>query len=232
MIWAFVGFLVVYGNVKAAVPEASPEGSRGGVVAGLALIGLLAGWGRALGLTTAEVGLRLDDRRAVVRSLGWGALVGALCGGATVVAAALGAVPADRPEASVEPAGLMRRVMLLLPVDTVVPEELAFRGLLLGWLLRANGLDAGSGAGRRWRVARAVLVAAVPFVLWHLTIAVREMSEFRLGEFLIKLVGYYAGGVLFGYLRVATGYLAGSVVAHWLFNALSMVGVRAAAGGG
>jgi membrane protease YdiL (CAAX protease family) len=69
-------------------------------------------------------------------------------------------------------------------------------------------------------------------VLWHLAIALREMSDFRLGEFLLKLVGYYVGGVVFGYLRVATGHLAGSVVAHWLFNGLSMVGVRAAVGGG
>ena len=229
MIWAFVAFLVVYGNVKAIVVDPSPVGSWGGVLAGLALVGLLAGWGRALGLTASEMGITLNDRPAVARSVGWGVVAGVLCGGATVVAAALGAVPPDRPEASADPGGLLRRVLLLLPFDTVLPEEVAFRGVLLGWLLRAGGSNARGTQDSRTRVARAALVAAVPFVLWHLAIAVREMSEFRLGEFLVKLVGYYAGGVLFGYLRVATGHLAGSGVAHWLFNGLSMVGVRAVA---
>jgi membrane protease YdiL (CAAX protease family) len=230
MIWAFVAFLVVYGNVKAAVLDPSPEGSRGGVLAGLALVGLLAGWGRALGLSTAEVGIALDDRRVVVRNLGWGALAGVLCGGAIVITAALGAVPPDRPEVSTEWSALLRRVLVFLPFDTVVPEELAFRGVLLGWLLRAGAPEGRGEKHCRARVGWAVLVAAVPFMLWHLTIAVREMSEFRLGELLVKLGGYYVGGVVFGYLRVATGHLAGSAVAHWLFNGLSMMGVRASLG--
>jgi uncharacterized protein len=130
----------------------------------------------------------------------------------------------------VEWSALLRRVMVFVPFDTVLPEELAFRGLLLGWLLRAGAPEGGGQEDCRARVGWAVLVAAVPFVLWHLAIAVREMSELRLGELLVKLGGYYVGGVLFGYLRVATGHLAGSMVAHWLFNALGMVGVRAAAG--
>jgi membrane protease YdiL (CAAX protease family) len=112
----------------------------------------------------------------------------------------------------------------------VLPEELAFRGVLLGWLLRVHGPGAGSRESDQRRVGRAVLVAAVPFVLWHLAIAVREMSEFRLDELVVKMGGYYVGGVLFGYLRVATGHLAGSAVAHWLFNGLSMMGVRASLG--
>ena len=37
----------------------------------------------------------------------------------------------------------------------------------------------------------------------------------------------FVGGILFAALRLATGHLAGSIVAHWAFNAALLVGLNA-----
>jgi membrane protease YdiL (CAAX protease family) len=180
----------------------------------------------------------------------WGLALGAI----PVAAAALRLLPADRPEGQLSRPALRRRLLAYLPLDTVLPEELAFRGLLLAWLLRAWGLHPRRPLAKppapplarsqrpthpdspppvlpwlRHPATRAVLLAALPFTLWHLEIARREMPTFRARELAGKLAAYYAGGVVFGYLRVTTGHLAGSLAAHWLFNALAMLAARAAA---
>ncbi|HZS00696.1 MAG TPA: CPBP family glutamic-type intramembrane protease [Chloroflexota bacterium] len=250
MILIYVGLLIAYGNGKTRALGASPAGSLRGVGAGLALVGAVVLWSRADGLSLGDLGLA-GGCGAARRSLRAGALWGLALGAVPLAAAALGLLPADRPEGQVGRRALRRRLLAYLPLDTVLPEELAFRGLLLAWLLRARGLalhrslaqtppvpgqwPARPGllpaalAWLRHPAAGAVLLAALPFTLWHLEIARGEMPTFRLPELAGKLIAYYLGGVLFGYLRVATGHLAGSLAAHWLFNALAMLAARAAA---
>jgi membrane protease YdiL (CAAX protease family) len=254
---AYAAFLVAFGNAKAILLGPSPAGSLTGVGAGLLLSGVVVAWSRAARLGPAELGVAVHPPSAAGRSLRAGLLWGLGLGAVPLAAAYLDLLPSDRPEAEVPWPDLARRIALYLPLDTVLPEELAFRGLLLGWLLRARGLDprnplgalasparpaAGSSPmkgiqrlpGRLWSLLRGpatvpVLLAAVPFVLWHLALAWREMPEPRLGELAAKLVGYFLGGVVFRYLRVATGHLAGSLAAHWAFNALAMLAARVAA---
>ena len=251
---AYVAFLLLYGNAKARLMDPSPAGSPEGVLAGLALVGLVGAWAFLLQLDAADLGVALRDGRVVRPSLVAGILAGLFFSLFPIAAAALRLVPADRPETGLGWPLLLWRAIAYLPLDTALPEELAFRGLLLAWLLRAGGLDprgslrsllptprrpspgtlalavrglpTGIAAWIRRPAIRAVLIGAVPFVFWHLQIAWSEMSEFRPVELAGKLAAYYAGGVLFGYLRAATGHLAGSIVAHWLFGALAMLVVR------
>jgi membrane protease YdiL (CAAX protease family) len=244
----------LYGNEKARWLGSSPAGSPLGVWAGLALIGLVAAASLMLRLGAADLGIALDDRRAVCRSLRVGLGVGLLCSLLPIAVAVFHLMPADRPERNVPWEVLLQRVALNLPFDTVLPEELAFRGLVLAWLMHAFRIDPRG----RWKppsrdrpparsplasvirvmvaraadwlrdpAARAVILAAVPFALWHLRIAQSEMVEFRLWEFGLKLGGYFLGGILFGYLRVWTGHLAGSLAAHWVFIAAGMLSARA-----
>lgn len=254
---AFAIFLVLYGNVKTHLLDPSPAGSPYGVLAGLALVGLVAAWALARRFRAADLGVALDDVAAVRRSLRAGALTGLFFGLFPIALAALGLMPPDRPEADLGWGPLVWRVTLYLPLSTALPEELAFRGLLLAWLMRVAGLNSRRPLGPplpglqrpslgslaavirglptdvaawiRRPVGQAVLLAALPFALWHLEIAWSEMREPRLLELIGKLFAIYLGGVLFGYLRVATGHLAGSVIAHWLFDALGMLAARGAA---
>lgn len=89
-------------------------------------------------------------------------------------------------------------LVLLLVVGAPVVEELFFRGLLLGALLRRFG-----------RPGLAVAVAAVVFGVTHYDVA--------------ALLGLAAFGVVLGLLVVRTRRLGPAVVAHAAFNAVTVL---------
>jgi len=102
---------------------------------------------------------------------------------------------------------VLGRVLLYLPLDTIVPEEVAFRGVLLGALRR------------RFRAPVAVVLAAVPFALWHTTLALSETPSQSATQLAVKVSGYFLGGVGFGALQAATRRLSAPLAAHWALNA-------------
>ena len=71
--------------------------------------------------------------------------------------------------------------------------------------------------------------------LWHGVIVTRTVALTNLQPdpllVIVGLAGAFAavfvGGILFAALRLATGHLAGSIVAHWAFNAALLVGLDA-----
>src|SRR5712691_9182061 len=74
-----------------------------------------------------------------------------------------------------------------------------------------------------------------PFTLWHGVIVTRTVALTNLqADPLLVIVGLagafaavFVGGILFAALRLVTGQLAGSIVAHWAFNAALLVGLYA-----
>jgi membrane protease YdiL (CAAX protease family) len=220
--YAFV--VVLVGNAKTLWADAGPGGSWDTVLLGLLVAGACVAYGRhGAHLTWNEIGLA--PARAVGPSLAVGSavVVGSL-GLATLgghVAAATGAVvplPATPPGlAGLEADTLWRRVLLLLPLDTALPEELAFRGVMLGLLLRQR-------IGWPWALALVTLAS----VLWHGALSWSEVGNDPL-ELTLRFGAYAIGGVLFAIARLVTGHLAGSVLSHWavdgmLFLAASTVG--------
>ena len=215
-------FLAAYGNIASlVVGTATPVGSWSGVLLGVLLVGLVLIWGRwSDQLTATELGL---TPRGVVRSAGLGLLVAL----GTAVAALLflrfpplvGQAVEYAPLASLSPEALLWRAFVWMPLDTAIPEEVAFRGVLLASLRR------------RWSELPAVLVSAAVFTSWHGVIVSRTValtnlqSEPRLAMLglLGALLAVGVGGVLFAWLRLATGHLAGSIVAHWAFNAVLLL---------
>jgi membrane protease YdiL (CAAX protease family) len=224
-VWLFAAFLIVWGNLLHPLIGATallPGGSWPFVVAGAAVVALALGAARILGLDAASLGLR---RAGAVR----GAAIGAIAGGiaaAVAVAVMRGVAPAVigqpvvyEPLSKVAAGDLAPHVLFFLPFGAVIPEEVAFRGTLLGGLLR------------RYSVGFAVTASAVAFALWHATVAVFTVMNTTMPVVLIipAIAGalglLFVGGAIMAGLRLATGTLATSVAAHWAFNAVILLGL-------
>jgi len=93
-----------------------------------------------------------------------------------------------------------------LPLGTAIPEELAFRGLVLGLLIR------------KLTPLRAALVTSAIFVAWHVVVQVQTLAVINFtSPWLIvpamglAFAGVFAGGVIFALLRLRTRNLAAAV---------------------
>ena len=105
---------------------------------------------------------------------------------------------------------------------TAIPEEFAFRGVLLGSALK------------RWRPWRASLVTSVLFGLWHIAPTLHTMSDnhvFRgeagsvAGQALLVLGAVLVtsgAGLVFCWLRLRSGSLIAPVLAHAATNGLAL----------
>jgi membrane protease YdiL (CAAX protease family) len=225
-IWVFAILLVLWGNLLHPLIGSSailPGGSWHFVIAGAALVGISLVAARAIGLDAAALGLR---RAGAFR----GALIGAFAGAFIATAAVAimrGVVPAligqpviYEPLSRVAAGDLYRHIAFFLPFGAVIPEEIAFRGTLLGGLLA------------RYGVRTAVTASAIAFALWHGTVAWFTVMNTTMPVVLIipaiagAFVVLFVGGVIMASLRVTTGSLLTSIAAHWAFNAIILVGLR------
>ena len=114
---------------------------------------------------------------------------------------------------------------LVIPVGTVLLEEVAFRSVLWGMLARHT---------TRWRV---LLISSLLFGLWHvipslqLASANRGVSEIAPGRgasttalVVVGTVAFTAlGGVVAGELRRRSGSLLASAGMHWATNGLGVL---------
>ena len=111
-----------------------------------------------------------------------------------------------------------------IPLGTALFEEMLFRGLLYGALLRFSGHRS------------AILGSSAVFGLWHVRPTHEMLSEsgtlsadWAIGLAIAgAVVVTFVGGLLFGWLRYKTGHVAGGVVAHALINSLSATAAYAA----
>jgi membrane protease YdiL (CAAX protease family) len=180
--------------------------SRSNTWANVAMIGAIALVAVAAGLGAAELGL---TRAALPAGLRWG--LGALAL-VTVVLAIAAAVPAwrglfDDGRTDVSAPAMVWRALVVIPVGTVVFEELAFRGVLLG-LLRRLAAD-----------RLAVAVSAVLFGLWH----VPGVWDDGVGAVAGTVVATTAAGVVFAWLRLRSASLVAPVLAHVATNSVAFV---------
>jgi uncharacterized protein len=224
-------FLAAYGNVASLVlggAGAAPTGDWLGVAVAALLLALVLPWGcLSERLTPAELGL---SRRRLVRSAGLGLLVAL----GTALPAVLflrfppgaGQALEYTPLGSLSREALLWRAVFWMALGTAIPEELAFRGVLLATLRR------------RFADVPAVLISAAVFTVWHGVIVSRTVASTNLqaqpGLTTLGLLGAYlavgVGGVLFAWLRLATANLAGSIVAHWAFIAALLLGLASVHG--
>jgi hypothetical protein len=174
---------------------------------------------RSNGVGWAELGLGRDH---------WKSGIGyALAAVALVVAVIAGGVllPMTRPmfmnNHYVTISGALIASMIIIPLQTVIPEELAFRGVLHGALNRAWGFRGVAVAG------------SLLFGLWHVATSLGLTSS-NVGFTRLfggGIVGMLAGvtlavfatgvaGFVFSWLRRRSGSLIAPIALHWSLNGL------------
>jgi CAAX protease family protein len=179
--------------------------------------------GRTAGLSWNDMGLGRGTWRPGLR---W---AGAEIGLAAVVVAAGAALPLTRnafrdSRYQLNLGGALLDALVLIPVGTVLLEEVAFRGVLWGLLRRARG------------TATATAVTSLLFGLWHvlpslgLASANQAISgtvgSGRSAELVTVLatMGFTAlAGVVFCELRRRSGSLLAPAGLHWAVNGLAVL---------
>jgi membrane protease YdiL (CAAX protease family) len=183
-----------------------------------AAIGLVA-WLRVTGLGWAELGLGREHwRTGAVYAVGAVALV--------VTAIAVGALlPVTRPmflnHRYATLSGALMASMIVIPLQTVIPEELAFRGVLHGALNRA------------WGFRGVALVGSLLFGLWHVATSLgltssnvgftRVLGGGAVGMMagvVLAVIATAAAGFVFSWLRRRSGSLLAPIALHWSLNGL------------
>ncbi|HUB56324.1 MAG TPA: CPBP family intramembrane glutamic endopeptidase [Mycobacterium sp.] len=171
------------------------------------------------GLGWAELGLGRDHwKSGAVYALGAIALV------VTVIAVGV-LLPATRPmfmnNRYATISGALVASMIIIPLQTVIPEELAFRGVLHGALNRAWGFRGVAVAG------------SLLFGLWHIATSLGLTSSNvgftrlfgggiagMLAGVTMAVIATAAAGFVFSWLRRRSGSLIAPIALHWSLNGL------------
>ena len=172
------------------------------------------------GMTRTQLGL---GREGVGRGVRFGLAVFLLVLVVVIIGAFIPATSAfmDDDRVQVGVGGLARELVLSILIGTVIPEELLFRGVILG-----AGLQ-------QWRPGRAMLVSSVLFACWHIapTLATAggnaELSGAattvlgRLALVAGAMVSTFIAGLVFAWLRVRSASLVAPVIAHLSTNGVA-----------
>jgi uncharacterized protein len=173
------------------------------------------------GAALADLGLGRADAGAGLR-YGAGAF-----GVVLLVLAVAAVIPATNgflhdSRAQIDGGRLLYELGVPIVLLTAIPEEFAFRGVLLG-----SGL-------RLWGPRRASLITSALFGLWHIAPTLHTMSDnhvFRgaaasvAGQVLLvigSIVVTFIAGLIFCWLRLRSGSLIAPVMAHVATNGLAL----------
>jgi uncharacterized protein len=162
---------------------------------------------------------------AVRSGLRWGLAAAVLVGAAYAVASLAAPVREALPDGQGGLGrGLLTAVLVVIPLGTVLPEELAFRGVLLPLLGRRHGLPA------------AALLSSALFGLWHVLASlgggtanaaiagvVGEDAAGTVLRVVVTVLFTSLAGVVLCALRARSGSLVAPVLAHWTVNGLGVI---------
>jgi membrane protease YdiL (CAAX protease family) len=205
-----------------AVALAVDRGFGAHVAVGLGLTACLLVIARVQGLTAANLGLARSTWPAGLR---WGTAAATLVGAAYALAYLIAPVRQALPESDGEIGrAALWAVLVVIPLGTVVPEELAFRGLVLALL------------GRRYGVLSGTLLSSGLFGLWHIAASlgggpanaaivgvVGGDAAGTVTRVIATVVFTTLGGVVLCWLRLRSNSLLAPVLAHWTVNELGVI---------
>jgi CAAX protease family protein len=182
----------------------------------------------ALALIAWKTGARVTDLGLGRASVGTGLLYGAAAAGIVLLVLIVAAlVPATNgflhdSRAQISGGRLLYELAVPIAVLTAVPEEFAFRGVLLG-----SGL-------RLWGPWRASLITSSLFGLWHIAPTLHTMADNRVvagavastaGQASVVLGAIavtFLGGLVFCWLRLRSSSLIAPFMAHVATNGLAL----------
>lgn len=178
---------------------------------------LLLGLMRARGLAWSELGLSPRHwRKGTVYAMGAVGVVLTVVAVGALLPITRGFFMADRYATL---SGAIIAAMVIIPLQTVIPEELAFRGVLDGALTRAAGLRGALAAG------------SLLFGLWHISssLGLTQGNRGLLAVFGDGLFGQVIGiagavlataaaGLVFTWLRRRSQSLLAPIALHWSLN--------------
>ena len=191
------------------------------VLAAVLAVVLLCLLAREAGLDSDDLGLRRDRLwRGLRLGAGLSVLAVLAIAVAVFVPALASAFNDDRTPDDL--ASLLVKIFVVIPLRTVLLEELAFRGVLWGWLAKCRGE----------RIA--TWGSSLAFGLWHVPPALVVLktndalaSSSPGGTWLVMggiVVGTTVVGLLLAELRRRSQSLAAPALLHWTVNAGGTVG--------
>ena len=205
--WAALALIVAYNPlVNTVIPDAVHIPSNLSLAAVLVWLALRAGAGPGI------LGL---GRERLRHGLVLGAAVGATVAAAVALLLML---PAGREAlgddrfVSVGTTEALVEVLVRIPLATALGEEMIFRGVLLGLLLR------------RFALGRAVLLSALVFGLWHIAPTLVEGeganadAAAAFGAVAAAVAATIGAGMAFAWLRLRSGSIVAPVLVHWAIN--------------
>lgn len=220
MIWIYAAVLIAWGNlVNYFVSPMLPGGDWGAVAWGASLVVVSLVFARLMHEGRSLFGLTRGD----IRGIALGGVLG--LGGAAVGVLVLRIGPILGPVTytplfATTPGELAAHIAFFLPLSTAIPEELAFRGVLLGGLWAARGR----------RVA--IVGSSVTFAFWHLWVVSVTLLHTNIASGILTVLAFVGaivfvalGGVVLALLRVRSGGLGASILAHWAFDGLMLLGL-------
>jgi membrane protease YdiL (CAAX protease family) len=174
---------------------------------------------RANGLDWADLGLGREHWKS---GLGYALAAVAVVGSVIAIGVLL---PVTRPmflnHRYATVSGALIASMLVIPLQTVIPEELAFRGVLHGALSRA------------WGFRGVALAGSLLFGLWHVATSLGLTSSNigltrvlgggipgMLAGVALAVLATGAAGFVFSWLRRRSGSLIAPIALHWSLNGL------------
>lgn len=223
-------------RLRPRLPDRIASGLTIAALAGLAVAGhvlpspwwlgpveaaVLLAWARWRGLSWAELGLGRDRLPSGLR---WGLGAIAVVGGVFLIGVL---IPLARPlfqdsRYHGAPGHALFTALVVIPLGTVVLEEIAFRSVLWGMLARHLGT---------WQV---LATTSALFGLWHVLSSLQLASANAGVGAAIGAAGTVAvvaatvlftaaGGAVFGELRRRSGSVLASIGAHWATNGLGVL---------
>ena len=213
-----VGVLVLF-TVARAAGWLGPPAYVWVPVGLLTVVLALVAW--TAGATRADLGL---DRTAVGAGLRYGAGAFAIVLLVLIVAAVIPATNGFLHDSRAQISGgrLLYELGVPILLLTAIPEEFAFRGVLLGSALRL------------WGPWRASLITSALFGLWHIEPTLHTMRDNRAvagaaasagGQVLVVLGAIavtFVAGLIFCWLRLRSRSLIAPVIAHAATNGLAL----------
>ncbi len=192
----------------------------------IAAVVIVAG-ARAAGLQWREMGLSRGEVRAgIPYAVGAVVVVFAVVSVAVAIPATRQFFLSDRFDSATEAAVA---ALVTIPLQTVIPEELMFRGVLQGSLGRLFGL--------RWTLG----LGALAFGLWHVSSSLGLTSGnqgftgilgsgtlAQLAGIIGAVIATGAAGLVLGWLRHRSTSLVAPIALHWALNATGAAGAAVA----